>query len=127
MTIYLDIVLIENLCMNYIILFATGYIMKVKSRHIRMIISSTFGRNLCNFIIYANNSYLFKYVCKNSFINLYDIYSFCSKKYQSITKVFGYVLFSIVCIWRLCVCIVVFYKTRRYIYDKWSVCRNISC
>ena len=27
MTIYLDVVLIENLCMNYIILFATGYIL----------------------------------------------------------------------------------------------------
>ena len=26
MTVYLDIVFLENLCMNYIILFATGYI-----------------------------------------------------------------------------------------------------
>ena len=59
MTIYLDIVLIENLCMNYIILFATGYIMKVKLRHIKMIISAAVGRNLCNFIIYSNHSFLF--------------------------------------------------------------------
>lgn len=43
MTIYLDIVLIENLCMNYIILFATGFIMKIKLHHIRMIISAFIG------------------------------------------------------------------------------------
>lgn len=43
MTIYLDIVLIENLCMNYIILFATGFIMKVKLHHIRMIVSAFLG------------------------------------------------------------------------------------
>ena len=43
MTIYLDIVLIENLVMNYIILFATGYILKTKIKHIRLIISALLG------------------------------------------------------------------------------------
>lgn len=43
MTIYLDVVLIENLCMNYIILFATGYILKLKINHIRLIIAALFG------------------------------------------------------------------------------------
>ena len=43
MTIYLDIVLVENLCMNYIILFATGYILKIKLNHIRLIISALIG------------------------------------------------------------------------------------
>lgn len=43
MTIYLDVVLFENLCMNYIILFATGYILKVKIKHLRLIISSFLG------------------------------------------------------------------------------------
>lgn len=43
MTIYLDIVLIENLCMNYIILFATGFIMKMKLHHFRMIFSALLG------------------------------------------------------------------------------------
>lgn len=52
MTIYLDIVLIENLCMNYIILFATGFIMKIKLRHIRMIVSALLGG------IYAILSYI---------------------------------------------------------------------
>ncbi len=34
MTVYLDVVLIENLCMNYIILFATAYIVKIKINHL---------------------------------------------------------------------------------------------
>lgn len=43
MTVYLDVVLVENLCMNYIILFATGYILKVKIKHIRLILSALLG------------------------------------------------------------------------------------
>lgn len=43
MTVYLDVILIENMCMNYIILFATGYIMKLKIKHLRIIISSIIG------------------------------------------------------------------------------------
>ena len=43
MTIYLDVVLIENLCMNYIILFATGYILKIEIKHIRLIRSALLG------------------------------------------------------------------------------------
>lgn len=52
MTIYLDVVLLENLCMNYIILFATAYIMKIKMKQWRLIISSIIGG------IYAVVSYL---------------------------------------------------------------------
>ncbi len=43
MTVYLDIVLLENLCMNYIILFATGIINKVKINQMRIILSSLIG------------------------------------------------------------------------------------
>lgn len=43
MTIYIDIVFFENLCMNYIILFATAYILKVKRNHIRLILSALIG------------------------------------------------------------------------------------
>ena len=43
MTIYVDVVLIENLIINYIILFATGLILKVKIKHVRLILSSLLG------------------------------------------------------------------------------------
>ncbi|MBO5478516.1 MAG: sigma-E processing peptidase SpoIIGA [Clostridia bacterium] len=43
MTIYLDVILLENLCMNYIILFATGLIHRVKIKNWRILISSLIG------------------------------------------------------------------------------------
>lgn len=43
MTIYLDIVFVENIIMNYIILFATGLICKEKIKQMRIIISSIIG------------------------------------------------------------------------------------
>ena len=43
MTIYLDIILLENLCMNYIILFATGLVHKVKIKQWRILFSSLIG------------------------------------------------------------------------------------
>ena len=43
MIVYLDVVLIENLCMNYIILFATSYILKIERNHIRIILSAFLG------------------------------------------------------------------------------------
>ena len=43
MTVYLDIVFIENLLMNYIILFATGFMQKMQMKQLRLIISSAFG------------------------------------------------------------------------------------
>lgn len=52
MTVYLDIVLIENILMNYIILFATGFIQKVQIHQIRIILSSILGG------VYAIISYL---------------------------------------------------------------------
>lgn len=42
-TIYVDIVLLENLCMNYIILFGTAYIIKIKVKHLRILASSMIG------------------------------------------------------------------------------------
>ena len=43
MTIYIDIVLIENLIMNYIILFTTAVVLKIKVNHIKLILASLLG------------------------------------------------------------------------------------
>lgn len=43
MTIYIDVVLIENLIMNYIILYGTAIISKVTPKHIRLVLASTIG------------------------------------------------------------------------------------
>lgn len=43
MTLYIDIIFLENIIMNYIILFATGLIILKKVKHIRILISSIIG------------------------------------------------------------------------------------
>ena len=43
MTIYIDIVLLENIIMNYIIIYATDIILKKNKRHIRFFIASFIG------------------------------------------------------------------------------------
>lgn len=43
MTIYIDVVLIENLIMNYIILLATGVILKTRIRHFRLVAAGLIG------------------------------------------------------------------------------------
>lgn len=73
MTIYLDVILMENLCMNYIILFATGLISKAKIKQIRLIISGLLGG------IYA----------VLSFVPILEIYSnFIFKIILSITMIY---------------------------------------
>ena len=43
MTIYIDVILIENLLMNYIILFAKGTVLKIKIKYIRILLASLVG------------------------------------------------------------------------------------
>lgn len=43
MTIYIDVVLIENLIMNFIILLATGLILKEKIKNVRLLLASLLG------------------------------------------------------------------------------------
>ena len=52
MTIYIDVVLIENLIMNFIILLATGLILKEKIKNMRLLLASLLGA------IYSVVSYL---------------------------------------------------------------------
>ena len=48
MVIYLDVVLLENICINSIILFTTGLITKSKCRMFRIVAAATIRSNVCN-------------------------------------------------------------------------------
>ena len=54
MTIYIDVIIVENLIMNYIILYATGLISKSKKSYLRMFMASLIGA------IYATLEYVLK-------------------------------------------------------------------
>lgn len=43
MTIYLDVVFIENICMNAIILYAVAIVIKTKAKAVKILLSSTLG------------------------------------------------------------------------------------
>lgn len=62
MSVYLDVVLLENVIMNYIILFATGLISKTQIKNIRLIASSILGS------IYAVMSYITNFEWYSSLI-----------------------------------------------------------
>ena len=43
MTFYIDLILLENIIMNYIIILATGMICRVEAKHIRLLLGSIVG------------------------------------------------------------------------------------
>lgn len=53
MTVYIDIIFLENLIINYIILYATGIISKAKIKQLRIILSSIIGAtySIMNYIV----------------------------------------------------------------------------
>jgi len=86
MTVYIDVVLIENLIMNYIILLATGIILKTKVKHIRLIIASFIGAmySIMTYIvtieIYSN--FFFKIILSIIIVHI----SFKSENIKSLCK-----------------------------------------
>ena len=86
MIIYLDVVLLENLCMNYIILFATGYIMKLNMKHWKLLLSGLLGG------IYAVVSYMeilpiYSNIFMKMLLSIAMVYlAFGSKKIKQLVK-----------------------------------------
>lgn len=94
MTVYLDVVLLENLCMNYIILFATGYIMKIRMKQLRLVFSGLLGG------VYAVIAYL----------EILPIYSSIGMKLL-LSIIMVYIAFHSKNIKNLCKQLVIFYLT----------------
>lgn len=86
MKIYLDIILIENLFMNYIILFATGIVMKKKINHIKLIASSLIG-SIYAIIIYLQISNIASNIIMKIILSVVMIWiAFSSENYKILLK-----------------------------------------
>lgn len=94
MTIYIDVIIVENLIMNYIILYATGTISKVKISYLRIFCSSLIGA------IYAITEYAFK-------LNIYS--NIIIKTILSVIII--YVAFNPQNIKKMCKQLIIFYVT----------------
>ena len=86
MTVYLDVILLENICMNYIILFATGLINKKKMNHIRLMLSSILGSLYAavSYILLSYNlsNFLLKILLSIAMVNL----GFQPKNFKTVCK-----------------------------------------
>lgn len=86
MKVYLDIILFENLCMNYIILFATGIVMKRKINNLRIIISSFIG-SLYAIIIYLKIVSIASNIIMKILLSICMVWlAFNSENYKTLLK-----------------------------------------
>ena len=86
MTIYIDVVLIENLFMNYIILFATGIILKIKMKQIRLLLASFLGA-IYTIIAYISNLKIYSNFFLKFILSLVIIYiAFNPKNVKKLCK-----------------------------------------
>lgn len=73
MIVYVDIVLIENLIMNYIILFTTGLILKYNMKHIRLIIAGLIG-GIYAVITYVTNLPIYSSIILKILLSIFIVY-----------------------------------------------------
>ena len=126
MTVYIDIVLIENIFMNYIILFATATINKVELKLIRIFLASLLGG------IYAVASYIseleaYKTLTLKILLSIAMVY--IALRPESIKKCLKQLLIFYLTSFtfgRNGFCTIILHKTIRNINEKWNTNRVIS-
>lgn len=86
MTIYLDIIFIENVLMNYIILFGTGFVQKLKMKSYKLILASTIG-SIYAIIIYLNIIPIYSNIITKILLSIVMIYiSFYPQNVKKLCK-----------------------------------------
>ena len=88
MTIYLDLIFIENVLMNYIILFATQIILKAQTKHpqIRLLISSIIG-SIYAIIVYLNVLTIYSSIFAKIILSIVMVYiAFGAKNIKQMLK-----------------------------------------
>ncbi len=90
MTIYVDVVLFENLIMNYIILFTTSQILKNEPKHIRIILASLLGA-IYSIIAYMNILDIYSKIPLKILLSIIIVYVAFNP--QTVKKMWKYILF----------------------------------
>lgn len=86
MTVYIDVIFLENLVINYIILYATGIISKAKIKQSRLVIASIIGA-LYSIIYYIINLKLYSSIIIKVILSIVIIYvAFNSKNIKTLSK-----------------------------------------
>lgn len=86
MTIYLDVVIVENLIMDAIIIYATAIVLKVKIRHLRIIISSLIGA-IYSVLSYISDLEIYNNLFLKIFLSIVMVYiAFSPQNIKSLMK-----------------------------------------
>ncbi len=86
MTVYLDVIFIENMIINYIIIYVTGIISRAKIKQIRIIIGSLIGA-IYSIIYYLINLKIYSSVILKILLSVIIIYiSFNSSNFKNLIK-----------------------------------------
>ena len=73
MTIYIDVILIENLIMNFIILYATGLVLKRKIKKVRLILASLLGA-IYSLLIYISSFEIYTNIILKLILSILMVY-----------------------------------------------------
>lgn len=73
MTIYVDIIMLENICMNYIIIITTAFMLKTKIKYVRFLISSVIGAAY-SVLLYMNLIPFYSNLCMKIFLSIIMTY-----------------------------------------------------
>ena len=126
MTLYIDIIFLENLFMNYIILYATGIIIKAPIKLIRTFLSSTIG-SIYAVVTYMSILQIYSNIFLKIMLSITMVYvAFNSKNVKSFLKqliifyltsfTFGGVAFALL----------YFISPQNILMEKRCINRNIS-
>lgn len=86
MTLYIDLILLENIIMNYIIILATGMICRVDIKQIRILLSSLIGAIYAVFIYAVNLEIYYNHITK-ILVSICMVYiAFNSKSFKIMLK-----------------------------------------
>lgn len=80
MTIYMDVLFLENFILNLIILYATGIISKTKVKFLKIALRKYFRGYLCSDILFSTKPVILEFYPKNLIISCYDLCSIYAKK-----------------------------------------------
>lgn len=126
MTIYLDLIFLENIFMNSIIIYATAIILKKEIKILRILAGSLIGA-IYACIYYITNMKIYGEFILKVILSIAIVYiSFRKSWNKRIFKRATNILLNIIHIWRSNICTTIFYKSKQYTFWKRNTSWNIS-
>ena len=120
MIIYIDVIFLENLILNFIILYVTGLISKSKIKLWKIIVRCSNWSFLCNnILLYKFTKNGMEFNTKIYFINCNDICIFQAKKYKRNSQNAHIFLPNIIHIWWSSIRSNIYGKYWKNINKKW--------